>query len=890
MAITVDWSSTPFLITCPQSDLTFVSGTKYQITVEYLWQLLRNFSDKEEAITQPIIFTNTPPTASTPRIIEVNDSYYQWQFEDGVYSVEIIGGNSNIRDVEVKNTVSVGTNNTTGFIDPVFLEASLFNGNVYIDAINGVAGTSKTPAGGIIGTVQTPSNNLNDALIIAQTRGIFEFLIRGDLTISEGDFTAGYVFKGTSPISSAITIESLASVNNCEFWNTYIEGEVDNNNVVKECLIGNVTSFDGFLDRCGLNSVLSLGGFGQTTLIDCFSNIAGELTPEINIGIGSALAIRGYKGGVEFTNKTGEDKVSADMDSGQVKVADTCIAGIIILRGSGDLIDHSPVDGTEVIDKMLHDGKVNNIKQLIELQYPSHSASGTVFYWDPYSGDDLYEGDHIKRGKKTFSACHDLVMSGRNDLIVCISNDPSGNTFVDENISITKNDLCVRGTGRGFHLEPSSTVLPAFEILANNIELNSISIKTPTTCQEHMIDISANNTLIRDIWLFEGGKGMHIGGTSSDTMIKNTRIAHNIGDGLLIDGSAEHTSISQSHISSNTGNGITMNTIGHEISVNDQTVLHGNGGWGIDILPGSNGIHILEGVTIYGNTLGDINDNGVDTFNGITDRASKVWKIETRDTKYLERIVWIDTERVDLGDGSQSLPFNNLTAAVDFAEAEGIQVLNVYSDITLDRQLKNFKIIGIGNPTVDTNGQNISKSEFWHCKMEGTYLGTITVQESVLLNGFELNGFFEKNALAGNLVCVDGSTVFMLGNSSTIAGLGRPSISMNGIGSSALSVRDNNGGLTITDCNNALDVVTCEVNVGSLTFDSSCTDGEMVARGTCKFVDNTNGATVTNETINEVTIAAFIWNSLLTSHQIIGSFGYHVSKKLLSVSKFIGLK
>lgn len=116
MTISVDWSgAAPWLITIPQSDLTLVSGTKYTITVDKLWELLRDFSDSAEAVPFPILYTRSAATSSTPAIIEIDTNNYTAQFEDGAYSVEIIEGNSNFRDVEVKNTVSVGTNNTTGY-------------------------------------------------------------------------------------------------------------------------------------------------------------------------------------------------------------------------------------------------------------------------------------------------------------------------------------------------------------------------------------------------------------------------------------------------------------------------------------------------------------------------------------------------------------------------------------------------------------------------------------------------------------------------------------------------------------------------------------------------------------------------------------------------------
>ena len=118
MTISVDYSQTPYLITIPQSDLTLVTGNQYKITVAELWVLLRDYADSEESAPFPIIYTNVPPTASgTPRIVEINENYYQAQFEltSPIYNVDITEGNSNFRTVELKNEIGVGTNNTTGY-------------------------------------------------------------------------------------------------------------------------------------------------------------------------------------------------------------------------------------------------------------------------------------------------------------------------------------------------------------------------------------------------------------------------------------------------------------------------------------------------------------------------------------------------------------------------------------------------------------------------------------------------------------------------------------------------------------------------------------------------------------------------------------------------------
>jgi hypothetical protein len=212
------------------------------------------------------------------------------------------------------------------------------------------------------------------------------------------------------------------------------------------------------------------------------------------------------------------------------------------------------------------------------------------------------------------------------------------------------------------------------------------------------------------------------------------------------------------------------------------------------------------------------------------------------------REVWLDTSLLSNGNGYQQSPFNNLTSAIDYAEAKGITSLVILDDVTLDRNLKNFNVRGVGMPTIDTAGYDLKGVRFEQVKLQGNYTSQIIAQECVLLTNARLNGNFETCALAGDLLCVPGGDVFMTGCGSAVPGLGRPTITMSSGGARVLlSVRNNDGGMTIKGCTHADDEVTVEVNRGSLTFDASNTGGSMVARTSGKFIDATAGATVTNE-------------------------------------------
>jgi len=313
---------------------------------------------------------------------------------------------------------------------------------------------------------------------------------------------------------------------------------------------------------------------------------------------------------------------------------------------------------------------------------------------------------------------------------------------------------------------------------------------------------------------------------------------------------------------------------------------------------------------VYANGVGRVTDeNGVHlhtgTINGgLVLQAEMVYGEHLDDLWIgLERTIWIDTGAGTNGIGSQGFPFNNLTDGIDYAETVGIRTLHLLDDITLDRNLKNFKVEGTGTPTVDTAGFDLTNSEFHRVRMQGTYVGEIIVQESVLLNGFFLNGFFENNALGGDLHVVSGSTVFMKQCASAIPGLGRPTISMNGAGPSNLSVRGHDGGLTIKDCTNVGDTVTAEIARGSLTFDASNTAGNMVARTAGKFEDLTTGATVTAEvfsqdmwqsmdldTLPNDKIADMVWKKPKADFTDGSTIGGYLAKQVLTIGRFLGLK
>ena len=109
-------------------------------------------------------------------------------------------------------------------------------------------------------------------------------------------------------------------------------------------------------------------------------------------------------------------------------------------------------------------------------------------------------------------------------------------------------------------------------------------------------------------------------------------------------------------------------------------------------------------------------------------------------TKYQNKAVYLDPEVLVSGDGSATSPFKYVQETKDFAEANGILTVYVYSDVVIPSSVKNFTVIGIGTPTVNCNSQDLKNTEFIGCKMLGNYTGNIKLRRCELDVTFVLNG------------------------------------------------------------------------------------------------------------------------------------------------------
>ena len=418
MAITVDWSVTPWLITVPKSDLTLDTGTKYNLTVDTFWQLLRDFSDSAEAIPRPTLYSRIPATASTPSITEIDLDYYEIQFEDGLYSVNIIDGNTNIRDGEVKNQVSVNTNNTTGFIDQSILVFGTFNSGIYWDAVSGKSSITNSDTDG---NEANPLLNLADVQTQAVDKKFTKIHVVADAVVGATDDLGSYRMSGKNSSLTKMTFVSGSSTSESQFEDLHLEGDLSGALFIDRCHLTNLTGIGCTTAESIIkNTILDEGTLQVRSdnnqkihFLNCSSS-GGAVILDINNSAGS-IHIHHYLGMLQLANMTVTNTVTFDSPGGELTINASNTAGTVSVRGTTVPIDNSGAGCTvndnttpkEVwtvangafVRKILQNKRVTDPVTGITTIYDDDNS--TIIYqgniWENVGGTTPYSGGVINR-------------------------------------------------------------------------------------------------------------------------------------------------------------------------------------------------------------------------------------------------------------------------------------------------------------------------------------------------------------------------------------------------------------------------------------------------------------------------------------------------------------
>ena len=366
MSYSVDWVAK--VITIPTSDLILISGTRYQLQMlDFLIEIRRLEAEFDEGLWAPQILNHTD---DRPDFAGVNYAGfdemingYTIQITGAATRVDLTGTNNNLIDVLIPTGVSVVPNNSAGLVavqtgtglsaeqDQRLIDIETheryesFHHGVTLDPTSGIYGTDYPN-----GNRANPVDNLPDAVAICAAYGFTRLYLIGTVILDTGSDLTGFTLLGESLVTTHVTVASAALVSGCVIKNCNVQGTLDGDTLLEQCIIGTLNYVEGSMISCALGpGIITLGGTTQANIFDCWSNVAGTATPIIDCGgSGRDLGIRNYNGGITLRNKAGaSDNISIDMNSGRVVLENSCTAGDIVIRGTGTLTDNS--NGANVI-------------------------------------------------------------------------------------------------------------------------------------------------------------------------------------------------------------------------------------------------------------------------------------------------------------------------------------------------------------------------------------------------------------------------------------------------------------------------------------------------------------------------------------------------------------
>jgi len=396
MALTVNHQTKVFTIL--RADLTLLQSVPtfvYRLNLPALRVEMKALTDNEIGITYDDSHAWFPSQTVSgvqlaPVFIMING--FTVTFEDGQYAVNFNGANTNLGDVTNVNQVSIRPNNSAGLVQVLEIEQIIFNNKITINQLTGVTGQAYP-----IGTPLTgfASNNFADAKFIADLRGIKELFLVGNnsLTTNTLDFSSGYRFVGDAPLTSVFQLSAAAIVDNCNFFRLTLAGALDSDCSVDQCIIGNLSFFQGFMNYCVLTSTIVLGGGNNGSFQNCFDHNTDSTPPIIDMGgVGQTITMTSYEGFIKIINYTDSLTTLTNFISGigKVEFDSTVTEGVFVVFGAMEVVDNSGPNCT-IIDKTTY-GILTQVRKVLLNRKTIDPVTGDVTILDDNNLDVLFSG------------------------------------------------------------------------------------------------------------------------------------------------------------------------------------------------------------------------------------------------------------------------------------------------------------------------------------------------------------------------------------------------------------------------------------------------------------------------------------------------------------------
>jgi hypothetical protein len=519
------------------------------------------------------------------------------------------------------------------------IEQASFNNRIAIDVINGVAGTEYP-----IGTQKMPARTLADAKLIATARGFDTFYVIGDLTIGATDVVSSFRFQGQGAtlnvFKTTITFVQGCVASNTHYYNARITGYQGGESNYHDCIIDGVENAHCIYERCGfidgttrgysIKQSGSVSGAHASYYKECFSD-EGTTIIDRN-GAKVNVTLDGFSGRVKIINQnnaTASGTMWIHLNGGTVTVDASCTKGKIYITGTGTLVNLA--QGTEVDASAFLTEGVSQTLITIESLRQTHQGVGYRWFVDPVGGIDTAPGNSSSSPLHTLTAAIAKAVSGRGDVIYLMSPGASAAT-INERIILDKEDVHIRGPGRGVQIQPSTINLgPVMTITANNCSLSGFIVRTPVgATTDHGIVVSGKFCRMEKLYIV--GSGQTGFGAVSSGIVYQGGDYHELydcevekfGDAAVmlddqssfhVNGSPREISIMGGNYYLNGGHGLCLHgkpgalsgTTSRIIRILKNVNIHDNLGFGIHSDANVSGVVIDASVLVHDNNGGNEN-------------------------------------------------------------------------------------------------------------------------------------------------------------------------------------------------------------------------------------------------------------------------------------------
>lgn len=312
---------------------------------------------------------------------------------------------------------------------------------------------------------------------------------------------------------------------------------------------------------------------------------------------------------VAFEARSGPDTVLCTISGGNIvaindysnnPVYPTAFTQIVIAQSSSPTIIQS-------------DANYGMLYMLESLRGRNRSV-GSIYYWNPTSGNDSNDGLTPSKAVATFAKAQSLATAGAGDIIFALATASGGITTTNEKLTISKSSLKVRGAGYQFQIIPDTPGSPSVTISGDSVEFEGFYLTTASGGTDNGINVTGDNALIKNVWVKSArGNGIDIS-SSTRTQIESSAIEDSLATGIKIGSNTSRTKVSQCIISGNGAGGANLSGSTITDNIFENNLIFNNIGYGIDVGAGVTRTGVRLNHTFSGNTLGSTRDLGVQTF------------------------------------------------------------------------------------------------------------------------------------------------------------------------------------------------------------------------------------------------------------------------------------